>query len=51
MSFLSHAFVSLIGAAKYPTAEESLAKKPVYYINVCKFKIVCKSVDKVGNIV
>ena len=36
-----------IGAARYPTAEECLAQKPVYYINVCKFKIVCKSVEKV----
>jgi hypothetical protein len=40
-------FFVIIGCAKYPTAEESLAKKPVYYINVCKFKIVCKTVDKV----
>lgn len=36
-----------IGAARYPTALECLAKKPIYYINVCKFKIVCKSVEKV----
>ena len=35
-----------IGAARYPTAQESLAQKPVYYINVCKFKIVCKSVER-----
>jgi len=36
-----------IGAARYPTALECLAKKPIYYINVCKFKIVCKAVEKV----
>eukprot|EP00090_Calanus_glacialis_P005526 TRINITY_DN14284_c0_g1_i2.p1 TRINITY_DN14284_c0_g1~~TRINITY_DN14284_c0_g1_i2.p1 ORF type:complete len:1081 (-),score=244.64 TRINITY_DN14284_c0_g1_i2:1211-4453(-) len=36
-----------IGAARYPTALECLAKKPIYYINVCKFKIVCKTVEKV----
>ena len=41
-------FFRCTGCAKYPTAEESLAKKPVYYINVCKFKIVCKTVDKVN---
>jgi len=36
-----------IGAARYPTSQECLAQKPIYYINVCKFKIVCKSVEKV----
>jgi len=36
-----------IGAARYPTALECLAKKPIYYINVCKFKIICKEVEKV----
>ena len=36
-----------VGAARYPTSQECLAQKPIYYINVCKFKIVCKSVEKV----
>ena len=36
-----------VGAARYPTAQECLAQRPVYYINVCKFKIVCKTVEKV----
>lgn len=36
-----------IGAARYPTAEECLASKPVYYITVCKFRVVCRAVEKV----
>ena len=39
-------FLLEIGAAPYPTAEQCLAKMPVYYINVCKFKIVSRKVDK-----
>ena len=35
-----------VGAAPYPTAEQCLAKLPIYYINVCKFKICTLAVDK-----
>lgn len=35
-----------ISAAHYPTAQSCFSKEPTYYINVCKFKISCKTVDK-----
>ena len=31
-----------ISAARYPTADACLAKEPIYYINVCKFRIDCR---------
>jgi len=39
-------FLLEVGAAPYPTAEQCLAKLPVYYINVCKFKIVSRKVAR-----
>ncbi|XP_023319784.1 hillarin isoform X2 [Eurytemora carolleeae] len=39
-------FLLEIGAVKYPSSAEFLAS-PIHYINVCKFKIITRKVDKV----
>ena len=38
----------VLGAAIYPSLAEILST-PLSYINVCKFKIVCDKLSKVGQ--
>ncbi len=40
-----------IFASVYPTFEQCQTEEVVKYINVCRFKINCHGLDKVGNII